>query len=291
MSLQPVIFGEVLFDCFPDGRRILGGAPFNVAWHLRGLGLDPLLVGSVGDDDAGQAIRQAMDSWKMDASQLQIHRALATGKVQVTLVDGEPEYEITKPSAWDEIDAPGSLGTGALLYHGTLALRSEKSRRTIKDLIKRHDSPRFLDLNLRPPHNDLNALKPFISKLDWMKLNLDELGVLFGLEEISLSQKRAFTQRLRKEFGIRNILLTAGKAGAWYDGESGQAEVSPAPTPDSLVDTVGAGDAFSAMAICGILEGWSVDRILNRASLFASRVCSMAGATCTDKGLYEGIID
>jgi fructokinase len=125
------IFGEVLFDRFPDGRRVLGGAPFNVAWHLRAFGEDPWLVSRVGDDEDGATVRAAMRDWGMDASGLQTDPQLPTGRVQVSIEDGEPAYDIVCPAAWDAIEAPGRLESGpcccALLYHGSLALRRESS--------------------------------------------------------------------------------------------------------------------------------------------------------------------
>ena len=65
----PVIFGEVLFDSFPEeGNMVLGGAPFNVAWNLQAMGQLPYLVSRVGDDALGDRIVGAMDDWDMNRS-------------------------------------------------------------------------------------------------------------------------------------------------------------------------------------------------------------------------------
>src|SRR5690606_9449258 len=103
--MNPVIFGEVLFDCFASGERVLGGAPFNVAWHLAAFGADPLLVSCVGYDDEGQAILARMEQWQMQRAGVQITDVAPTGSVQVSIVDREPHYDIVKPAAWDLIDA------------------------------------------------------------------------------------------------------------------------------------------------------------------------------------------
>ncbi len=95
-SLRPLIFGEVLFDCFPDGSRVLGGAPFNGAWHLQAFGHSPLFVSRVGNDEAGQEIRSAMQVWGMDIGGLQLHVSHATGNVAVSLIEGEPHYDIVQ---------------------------------------------------------------------------------------------------------------------------------------------------------------------------------------------------
>ena len=78
MTKRPLVFGEVLFDCFPDGAEVLGGAPFNVAWHLQGFGQEPLFVSRIGDDIRGNQIRAAMSDWGMSLSGLQLDTSHAT---------------------------------------------------------------------------------------------------------------------------------------------------------------------------------------------------------------------
>src|SRR6056297_3660835 len=119
----PVIFGEVLFDCFPDGRKVLGGAPFNVAWNLRGLGFTPFFVSAVGDDDLGRQVRRSMDRWGMAPGGVTMLSDYPTGQVAVTLSDGQPSYEIKTDQAYDHAPppelAPLAVRPG-LLYHGSL---------------------------------------------------------------------------------------------------------------------------------------------------------------------------
>ena len=85
-----IIFGEVLWDCFPDGRRVLGGAPFNVAWSLEGFGRKPLFVSSVGEDDDGLGIKSQMRAHGLSLAGLQTHPEVRTGEVHVTIKDNEP---------------------------------------------------------------------------------------------------------------------------------------------------------------------------------------------------------
>ena len=133
MTKPLFIFGEVLFDCFPDGREVLGGAPFNVAWHLQAFGQSPLFVSSVGDDEEGRHIREAMSSWGMRLEGLQFDPEHPTGRVTVTLEGGEPSYDIVADTAYDFID-PNALPSGepGLIYHGSLALRSRGSKASSK---------------------------------------------------------------------------------------------------------------------------------------------------------------
>ena len=87
-----VIWGEVLWDRFPDGER-LGGAPSNVAWHLGLAGGWARLVSRVGDDDDGRrAVAQLSNV--CDADLVQIDAERATGEVTVALSAGEPRYTL-----------------------------------------------------------------------------------------------------------------------------------------------------------------------------------------------------
>ncbi len=140
MTARVCIFGEVLFDHFPDGRRVLGGAPFNVAWNLAALRnhlhnhLHALLLSRVGTDADGDSVRVAMQVWGLDTSGLQKGPGEHTGQVRVRIEDGEPAYDIVRPVAWDAIEQAESPPPCGLLYHGSLALRSESGRSTVSAL-------------------------------------------------------------------------------------------------------------------------------------------------------------
>ncbi len=180
--LRPLIIGEVLFDCFAE-HRVLGGAPFNVAWNLRGLGLDPLLVTAVGDDDHGAEVRGAMQSWGLDESALQVDPDHATGRVDVTVAAGEPSYRFWEDVAFDHIGLPAAVTMEqrfGLLYHGSLVFRSPHSRSTIVELKRSLRCPVFVDINIRRPYFDLAWAAELIDDAEHVKLNLDELWLLAG---------------------------------------------------------------------------------------------------------------
>ena len=146
------IFGEVLFDHFPDGTRVLGGAPFNVAWHLQAFGRRPRFISRVGRDPEGEAVREAMSAWGMDTAGLQTDPRRPTGRVGVRFDDGEPGYDIVHPCAYDAIDEPPQDSVGcALLYHGSLALRDAVSRQSAQALMTGKPETVFVDVNLRAP--------------------------------------------------------------------------------------------------------------------------------------------
>jgi len=282
-----VVFGEVLFDCFPNGTRVLGGAPFNVAWGLRGFGHAPLFISAVGDDVDGQAIRQKMVDWQMATDGLQLDSPHATGVVQVTVEEDEPNYDICEERAWDYVQDDGWAAT-ELIYHGLLALRSERSRATFESLIERSTAKRFFDVNLRPPYASMELIKRWAQGVDWLKLNIDELESLLGGRTVDFDDDAvSAVEELRARYEIHNVLLTGGSRGARMIGEVGQVACIPAPTPDPFIDTVGAGDAFSAYTLHSLIIGTPVEQIVQNASRFAAKVCGMQGATTTDKKFYQ----
>lgn len=119
---RPLIFGEALFDVMPDGSCVLGGSPFNVAWHLQAFGLRSLMVTRVGDDEPGVEVLAAMTSWGMDISGGQRDDVSPTGQVQVELVGGEPTFHILPDQAYDHLDVGQvvnlvSAGMFSLMYH------------------------------------------------------------------------------------------------------------------------------------------------------------------------------
>jgi fructokinase len=280
-----LLFGEVLFDCFYDGGRVLGGAPFNVAWHLHALGLDPLLVSRVGVDDAGEAVLGAMREWQMDVSGIQRGQDHPTGQVAVTLAGGQPSYEILPDQAYDHI-APVAAPSGvALVYHGTLALRQPTSRQALAQVCAHTGAPVFVDVNLRDPWWDEPTVRARLDAARWCKLNDQELALLAGPGE-----PVAAARRLIDRHGLAQVFVTLGAAGAFALSADGLlANVAPDRSV-AVVDTVGAGDAFAATLIAGLLGSWPVPVTLRCAQQLASRICGLRGAVAHEPGFYQAIL-
>ena len=163
---QPMVFGEVLFDIFPDGSRVLGGAPFNVAWHLQAFGCKPLFVSRIGDDPLGEQVAAAMRGWGMNTSGLQMDRMHPTGEVRVSIEQGEPAYDIVANQAYDYIDSASlpAAKSVSLVYHGSLALRCQTSASALDSLLDACSSPVFLDINLRPPWWERGAAERMLGR-------------------------------------------------------------------------------------------------------------------------------
>jgi fructokinase len=280
---RPVIFGEVLFDRFPDGSVVLGGAPFNVAWNLQALGQAPLVISRVGRDALGDRVLESMSGWGMDTSGLQRDAAHATGTVDVRFENGEPHYDIVADRAYDFLERVDlkSVEEAAMIYHGSLALRSPANRATLKNLLAQGSAPRFVDVNLRTPWWRRESVLDMLRGAEWVKLNEDELALLDPKERMSDDAG----QQLRRRLALRGLILTRGKRGAVLLTDDTRAEVAPEGAT-RVVDTVGAGDAFASIVVLGLLRRWPLRTTLERAQQFSSAVVGIRGATVNDSGFY-----
>ena len=282
MNGRPCIFGEVLFDHFPDGRRVLGGAPFNVAWNLNALGEAPLLISRVGTDADGSSVRNTMRIRGLDTNGLQDGPGEHTGQVRVRFEDGEPAYEIVRPVAWDAIEPPSPLPRCSLLYHGSLALRSARSRESLMALRAAGPKSIFVDVNLRDPWWDRESVSALLDDARWAKFNEHEFDVLAPAGVDTQARACALIER----HGLGALLLTSGERGASLLTASGEHLATRPKKMAEVVDTVGAGDAFAAVMILGILRQWPLQACLDRAQAFASALVGQRGATVHDPAFY-----
>lgn len=283
-SGRPLIVGEVLFDVMPDGTRVLGGAPFNVAWHLQAFGLRPLVITRVGLDEAADEVFEAMEEWGMDTSGMQRDETYPTGRVQVELQDGEPTFDILPDQAYDHLDARRAVqsmasGTFSLLYHGSLISRGDVSSSALAHIKHRLDTPVFVDVNLRDPWWHHDAVVETVRSARWVKLNQRELELLAGSGDV------AVVEPFRSEHDLEALILTRGDRGALIANSGGTIEKVP-PAGVEVIDTVGAGDAFSAVFIIGLMHAWPTEQTLERALEFAAAVCTITGATVADRAFY-----
>jgi fructokinase len=286
------VVGEVLFDCFPDGSRVLGGAPFNVAWHLAGFGFAPRFISRVGDDAAGAEVRGAMAAWGMSVDDLQVDTDAATGRVEVRgSAHGEPSYTIVPDQAFDRIEPAGGppLTTDTVLYHGSLALRDARARASVEACVA-SAGPVFVDCNLRSPWWAEDTLATMVQRARWVKLNAEELAVVSRVCGVPERHRPVGdgADALRQAIGAAEVIVTAGQEGAVAADADGVVRVA-APVTE-VVDTVGAGDAFSAVVLAGILEGWPAPTRLERAVAFAARVCRVRGALINRTETYADVL-
>ena len=289
---QICIFGEVLFDHFPDKSKVLGGAPFNVAWNLQAFGQAPCFISRVGEDHEGHLIQEAMERRGLSTGTLQYDPEHRTGQVSIEFIENEPEYSIIEPCAYDFI-APTSetkdiLRHCALLYHGTLALRDPVSAASFAALQRQHSGKVFLDVNLRTPWWQKKQVLSLIEQADWIKLNAAEAALLFALKQEQDVEQELIT--LISKYNLQGIILTRGAQGAVAaTAERKKYTVHP-DTTIPVVDTVGAGDAFASIMILGLHKQWPIETTLQRAQKFASAVVGQRGATVSDRCFYDNFI-
>lgn len=287
---RPLIFGEALFDQFPDGSRILGGAPFNVAWHLQGFRARPLVITSVGMDPEGEEILERMTRWGMDTTGVQRHPTRPTGQVTAHIEDGDPSYEIEAGQAYDavtvaELPPDHLLSECHLLYHGTLALRETTSSGTLGYLRANYAFPTLVDVNLRDPWWRREEVLQRLEGTIWVKLNRDEAGLLSQAPVARDPDLEKAGGLIRRRNGIKNLIITLGEDGSMALTPEGVTRQGAADVTEG-VDSVGAGDAFAAVLALGIHEGWPMEEILRRASRFAGDICRIRGATTEDPEMY-----
>ncbi len=287
-----MLFGEVLADIFAD-RSVLGGAPFNVARHLKAFGQNPILVTRVGHDALGDEVLDAMKKIGMETLGVQYDNSYPTGRVQVHMKDGGHDFEILTAQAYDFIH-PAVVRMTALsvnpelVYFGTLAQRSEISKRALKTLLRSTGAAKFLDINLRAPWYEEKTLRRSLRYADIVKLNDDEVGVLANMFEMSQNDTEGQVRELINRFGLEQVVVTCGSEGAWQLNRNGKKLVAGTENRiTQLVDTVGAGDGFASVCILGTLLGWPAAMTLERANTFAAAICGIRGAIPDHADFYQ----
>ncbi len=278
--LDVLAFGEVLWDVI-DGVPHLGGAPFNLAAHAAKCGLRAAIVSAVGRDDLGRRAVAEARRLGVLTDFIAEHPTLPTGTVNVTLdTRGVPSYEIVKPVAWDEIDCGGdaqprvaSVCLRAFCF-GTLAQRSPVSAATLAQLLAAlPDSTLvFFDVNLRQHFWSRELVERGLARTDILKVNDEEMRAL------GFAPDALFARFPR----LSTIVETRGAAGCVVTPRAGAPLASPALPDGPVVDTVGAGDAFSAAFLAAVLRGESLQSAAEAGNRLAGRVAARPGAIPRD---------
>ena len=284
MSARIVAMGDGLWDLFPDGPRF-GGATANYACHASILGAEVRMVSGVGADKRGDALLQVYRKHGVNTDLVQVLQGYPTGVVEVELTQsGLPSFTIGENAAWDhwewnqEIEK--TVRKADALYFGTLGQRGPSARVGIRkalSIAQGQNIPRILDINLRAPFYDHALIRESIALCSVLKLSDEELAEVGQACEWAetLSDTDALGE-LRSKFGLDLVVMTRGAEGALLIHSDGMVEHPGVPA--TVVDTVGAGDSFTASLTLGLLGGKEYAEILENACKVASGVCSHAGA-------------
>jgi len=287
-----LLFGEVLADIFPD-RTVLGGAPFNVARHLKAFGQSPVLITRLGSDALRNEVLQAMSQYEMEIMGVQCDGTHPTGQVQVHIEEGGHRFEILPMQAYDFINTAELQKTilsvrPEMVYYGTLAQRNEISRHALESLLLSTDAAKFLDINLRTPWYDEKTIRESLQYANFVKLNDEELVILAEMFELPGNSTDDQVVNLMNQFKVERAVITCGEQGAWQiDREGNKIAVGVKNKITKLVDTVGAGDGFAAVCILGSLKSWPAINTLERAIAFAGVICEIRGAIPDHADFYK----
>jgi fructokinase len=273
-----VCFGEILWDILPDGA-MPGGAPMNVAYHLRKLNYNPQLITRVGHDEWGKGLIQLMERNEISTEYFQMDHKLATGRVIANVIDNHNvTYDIINPSAWDHIQWEESFEQLLIdcdcFVFGSLAARNETSRKTLFQLLELATT-KVLDINLRPPFFNKEIVNDLLERSDILKLNNSELELITGW----FSPYKSDDDRIRliqDRFEILTIVVTKGDKGCTVVN-NGNIYKHPGFEVE-VTDTIGSGDAFLAGFLSCLLNGSPFELTTEYANALGALVASCKGA-------------
>ncbi|PTN10032.1 carbohydrate kinase family protein [Mangrovibacterium marinum] len=274
-----VCYGEVLWDIFPDATKP-GGAPMNVAYHLKKFGIDSQMISSVGSDSLGEALLNQLQDWNIPTENCQVNENFRTGFVEaIAGEDHEMTYVIHEDVAWDQIQPSTAYDTlveqaDAFIF-GTLVCRNERSRNTLYKLLDKATYKVF-DINLRPPFYSQEIIEHLLGQCNLLKLNHSELELIISWYTSNHRDEASAVQFLQEKFDIGEVIVTKGSRGAtYYDGN--QSHTSPACKVE-VKDTVGAGDSFLAAFLSKKIQNESIETSMSYATALGAFVASNEGA-------------
>lgn len=281
--------GEILFDMYPNHKR-LGGAPLNFIYHIKKLTGSGNIISRVGKDVLGNKVINDLNHTGISTSFIQHDKLHPTGIAKVGVdEDGNPHFKIDVECAFDFIE-PSEENENLIntetdcLYFGTLAQRSEVSRKTIRAFYLR-GLKYFADINLRQNFYDEDILKTTMEAADFIKANYDEMHVLNDVFVQSEYSTEKVALELMEKFNLNMLAVTRGKDGASIF-ENGK-KFNHTNVETKVIDTTGAGDAFSAMLCIGYLYGFEIPYINKLANDFAYDICQFEGALPKNDRVYE----
>jgi len=291
--MKIVSIGEVLIDCYQDEKKI-GGATFNFFYHIYKLTSSAEFISRIGNDENGKSIINFFKKNNISIKYLQLDEKHSTGIVNVKVdKNGNPTFDIIPNCAYDFIEMNPIISKlieydTSLLYFGTLAQRSTVSRKTIQSILG-NNIKYFYDINLRANYYSKEILHDCFKKANVIKLNEDELKIVSRLFLTNTFELQSSAEELRSKFGIDLISITLGDRGALLIDKFGFNEYKC--SIKKVVDTVGAGDAYSAILCLGYLNKMPIDRINFLANKFAASICGIKGAIPHSDEMYDNFME
>jgi len=275
--------GEILWDMLPEGKH-LGGAPTNFAYLTSLLGDEGVVASRIGIDQLGQETIEKAADLGLGTQFIQNDPQQPTGTARVNVdSDGQPVFVITEPVAWDFLQWSPEWQSLAqnldIVCFGTLAQRSPQSRETIRQFLNAapKSALRVFDMNLRQEYFSAEVLDASFKLAHIVKLNHEELSRAMNLLGLKFGSEEDAARRLRAIYGLKLICVTRGARGSLLVAPSGT--TSHPGFRVKVVDTIGAGDGFTAALAHHFVRGAPLEQINESANRFASWVASQAGGT------------
>lgn len=282
MNPPPIVvgLGETVWDLFPETRRP-GGATANVAYQATQLGAHGVVASRVGRDELGHELLAYLKAKGLDTSFIQTDASQPTGQVTVHLEDpAHPWYVIHENSSWDFLETTPHMESladrAAAVCFGTLAQRSPVARRAVQQFIQRTRGLVVFDVNLRQKWYDRESIEMSLQRATIVKLNSEEIAPVADVLQLSYSSEQDFTDILRSQYPIQTVIITRAEHGCFLSG--GNEEINLPGEQVTLVDAVGAGDAFTAAFIMLTLEGLPLELKARFANRVGAIVVEKAGA-------------
>lgn len=277
MKDKVLCFGEVLWDAFGDEKKA-GGAPMNVARHLVQQHVNVCFASRVGKDESGKGLITFLKDSKLYSNLIQKDNSLPTCEVTVELdAKNQATYIIPEPVSWDNIQLDKNLleeaKSASIIVFGSLASRGKTTRNTLLNMLEETQALKVFDVNLRAPHYTIEDIETLAARADVIKMNEEEAELLIHGSNGNLKEKIV---EFQKKYHVQTICVTKGENGAiiWHKHEFFE---QPGFKVD-VADTVGAGDAFLATLITGLIDKERIDKILLEACAIGSFVASKRGA-------------
>lgn len=280
-SIKKIIcYGEVLWDLLPSGLKP-AGAPLNVAYHLKKMGVQSYIISRVGDDTLGEKILKIIKKWGVDDTFCRVDNNYPTGKViaKVDAILQEVSYEIMEPVAWDFIAVEKEhskviKNTDGFVFQ-SLTARNEISRKTLHALLE-HSCYKIFDVNLRPPFYSEHIIKELLEKSDLVKMSISELYEIVAWFQPGKITEEEAVCFLKEDFNLKEILITKGSYGASYYGIDQLCERWGIHI--NVKDPIGSGDAFLAGFLAKKINGNSSEEAMDQAITLGAFVASKEGS-------------
>lgn len=286
MKNNPIAIGvgEFLWDILPSGKKA-GGAPVNFAYHASQNGVNGWAISAVGNDDLGTELLESAKAFNIKTIVDRVD--YQTGTVQINIKDGIPDFTISEDVAWDHIPltekALELARKASAISYGTLAQRGKTSRNTTVKLIEAtpENALRIYDINLRQHYFSKELINASLLTANVFKINDEELEVMKKMFDLLTLNTDSACRWFMRKYKLQVLILTGGSHFSWVYSANEKSTINIPKV--SVIDTVGAGDAFSGALIASLLLGKSIREAHQTAVDVAAYVCTQTGAWTPQK--------